>query len=129
MTALSTETQIQFVCVGCPIGCPLQLEHRGDQILEVSGNECNRGAKYAQQEFTDPRRALSTTVAISDALWARLPVKTTGAVPKDRVMEAARLIHGIKATAPVAIGDILLEDLLGEADNHVIATRSMAFLD
>ena len=35
------------------------------------------GAKYARQEFTDPRRSLSTTVAIAGARWARLPVKTT----------------------------------------------------
>jgi CxxC motif-containing protein len=125
---MSTESHIHFICVGCPIGCPLQLELCGDEIIEVSGNECDRGAKYAQQEFTDPRRALSTTVAISDALWARLPVRTTGVVPKDRVMEAARLIHGIQVTAPVANGEVLLENLLGEVDNHVIATRSMARL-
>jgi CxxC motif-containing protein len=107
------------------MGCPLELEHKGDQIIEVAGHDCKRGAKYAKQEFTDPRRSLSTTVAISGAVWGRLPVKTTGQVPKDRVMEAARVIHGIRCRAPIEVGKVLLEGLLGEVGLDVIATRSM----
>ncbi len=115
----------EFVCVGCPIGCPLELQHEGDQIIEIEGNDCKRGAKYAKQEFSDPRRSLSTTVAISGALWGRLPVKTTGQVPKHRVMEAARVIHQLRCRAPVEVGQVLLEGLLGEAGVDVIVTRSM----
>jgi CxxC motif-containing protein len=107
------------------MGCPLQLAHEGDEIIEVLGNDCKRGAKYAKQEFLDPRRSLSTTVAISGAVWSRLPVKTTGQVPKERVMEAARVIHEIRCRAPVEIGQVLLEGLLGEAGLDVTATRSM----
>jgi CxxC motif-containing protein len=115
----------KFVCIACPIGCPLELEHDGDHIIEVAGNDCKRGAKYARQEFSDPRRSLSTTVAISGAMWGRLPVKTTGQVPKDRVMEAAGVIHEIRCRAPVEVGQVLLEGLLGEAGLDVIATRGM----
>jgi CxxC motif-containing protein len=115
----------QFVCIGCPVGCPLQLEHRDAEILEIAGNECDRGAKYARQEFTDPRRSLSTTIAIAGARWARLPVRTTRPVPKDRAIEAARLIHAVRATAPVRLGDVLLRGLLGEEGLDVVATRSM----
>jgi CxxC motif-containing protein len=118
-----------FVCVGCPIGCPLQLEHEGKEIVEVSGNECKRGAKYARQEFTDPRRELSTTVAISGAQWRRLPVKITAPVAKDRVIEAARAIHEISVVAPVEMGQLLLEGLLGEAGVDVVATRSMVRIE
>ena len=118
-----------FVCVGCPIGCPLQLEHEGATIIEVSGNECKRGAKYARQEFTDPRRSISTTVAIHDARWRRLPVKVTAPVPKDRVMEAARAIHGVTVTAPVVMGQVLITGLLGEAGVDVVAARTMERYD
>jgi CxxC motif-containing protein len=119
----------EFVCIGCPVGCPLQLAHEGDEIIEVAGHDCRRGEKYAKQEFLDPRRSLSTTVAISGAVWARLPVKTTGQVPKDRVMEAARAIHRIHCHAPVEMGQVLMEGLLGEAGLDVIATRSMARME
>jgi CxxC motif-containing protein len=115
----------KFVCIGCPMGCPLELEHEGNEIIEVAGNDCRRGVKYARQEFSDPRRSLSTTVAISGAVWARLPVKTTGQVPRERVLEAARLIHQIRCRAPIEAGQVLLEGLLGERGVDVVATRSM----
>ena len=114
-----------FVCVGCPIGCPLQLEHRGQEIVEISGYECNRGAKYARQEFHDPRRSLSTTVAIKGARWQRLPVKTNKPVAKERLLEAAREIHSIEVQSPVRMGQVLLRGLLGEAELEVVATRSL----
>jgi CxxC motif-containing protein len=114
-----------FVCIGCPIGCPLVLTHEGREVLEVHGNECDRGAKYARQEFTDPRRALSTTVAIAGAPWPRLPVRITKPLPKDRIREAARLIHALHVEAPVERGRVLLTDLLGEPGVDVVACRGM----
>jgi CxxC motif-containing protein len=116
----------EYTCIGCPIGCPLQLVHRGRRITEISGNECDRGAKYAKQEFTDPRRELSTTVEISGARWKRLPVKVTGPVEKDRLLEAARKIHGLNVKAPVKLGKVLLKDLFGEKGIDVVACRTMA---
>lgn len=115
----------EYTCIGCPIGCPLQLVHKGTRITEISGYECDRGAKYAKQEFTDPRRELSTTVAISGARWRRLPVKVTGPVEKGRVLEAARKIHGLQVKAPVNIGEVLIKDFLGEKGIDVVACRSM----
>jgi len=115
----------RYTCLGCPIGCPLELEHDGAEIIEVRGNRCERGTKYGRQEFTDPRRALSTTVAIDGARWARLPVKVTQPIPKDRVREAARLLHGLRVAAPVRLGDVLAENFLGEAGVAVVATRTM----
>jgi CxxC motif-containing protein len=119
----------EFVCIGCPIGCPLQLTHEGTTIVEVEGHECGRGAKYARQEFVDPRRALSTTVAIRGARWIRLPVKVSRPVPKEKVLEVARLIHQLRVEAPVSVGQVLLRDLLGEPGVEVVATRSMPRLD
>ncbi len=116
----------EFVCIGCPIGCPLVLTHEGREVLEVQGNACDRGAKYARQEFTDPRRALSTTVSIRGAACARLPVKVTKPIPKDRVRDAARLIHALRVDAPVERGRVLLRDLLGEPGTDVVACRAMA---
>ncbi len=115
----------EYVCIACPIGCPLVLVHDGDEILEVEGQKCNRGAKYAKQEFTDPRRTFSTTIAISGTTQARLPVKLTAPVPKDRIMEAAEAIHKISAKAPVACGDILIENLIGVEGVNVVACWSL----
>ncbi len=114
-----------LTCIGCPIGCALVLTHEGKEIIEIEGAACNRGAKYARQEFTDPRRSMSTTVAIEGARWRRLPVKVTSPVPKDRVLEAARAIHALRVKAPVARGAVLIDDLLGEKGVQVVATRTL----
>jgi CxxC motif-containing protein len=115
----------EYVCISCPIGCPLQLVHEGDTIQEVSGNNCKRGAKYARQEFTDPRRSFSTTIPIEGALYPRLPVKLSAPIRKENVLEAARVIQGLSASAPVARGDVLLRGLLGDEDVVVVASRTM----
>lgn len=115
----------EYTCIGCPIGCPLQLVHKGSKITEVSGYECDRGAKYARQEFTDPRRELSTTVEVVGARWRRLPVKVTGLVEKGRILEAARKIHELHVKAPVKLGQVLLTDLMGEKGIDVVACRTM----
>ena len=115
----------EYTCIGCPIGCPLQLVHKGSKITEIFGNECDRGAKYAKQEFTDPRRELSTTVEIVGAHWKRLPVKVTGPVKKGRILEAARKIHTLQVKAPVKLGQVLIEDFLGNKGIDVVACRSM----
>lgn len=115
----------EYTCIGCPIGCPLQLVHKGSKITEISGHECDRGAKYAKQEFTDPRRELSTTVEIVRGRLKRLPVKVTEPVEKGRILEAARKIHNFQVKAPVKLGQVLIKDILGQKGIDVVACRSM----
>ena len=103
---MASETQ-DYVCIACPIGCPLQLVHEGDTIQEISGHNCKRGAKYARQEFSDPRRTFSTTIPIEGALYPRLPVKLSAPIRKETVLEAARLVRRLSATAPIACGQVL----------------------
>ena len=117
--------QKNFVCIGCPVGCPLQLTHEGAAILEIEGHECNRGAKYARQEFTDPRRSLSTTIAIEGAHWRRLPVKVSTQIPKDRSRQAVERIHGLRVCAPVRVGQVLLRGVLDDPEAEVVACRTM----
>lgn len=121
---MSGETK-QFTCTMCPIGCPLELEFDGEEIREVQGHQCNRGAKYAEQEFSDPRRSFSTTVAIEGGIYPRLPVKLTAPVPKARILEAAEAIHRVRVKAPVALGQVILAGLLGDPEVDVVACRPM----
>ncbi len=125
---MATETT-SYTCISCPIGCPLQLEHEVDTIREVAGNNCDRGAKYARQEFTDPRRSFSTTIPIAGALHRRLPVRLSEPVPKDRILEAAQRIHLLSAEAPIRCGEVLLRDLLSIDGIDVVACRTMLPLE
>ena len=113
-----------LICIGCPMGCPLELIIVDGEIREITGNECKRGEDYARQEYTDPRRMISTTVSCNAGLWPRLPVKTVEAVPKDKVMAVAQALHTFEIEAPVRMGEIILDDV-AETGIAVVATRSM----
>lgn len=103
-----------YLCIGCPLGCRLELdEDEAGRIVEVRGSSCRRGDRYAVQEHTDPRRLLTTTVAIDGARRNRLPVKTDGEIPRAMVVDACRALGVVRVRAPVHIGDVILEDLLG----------------
>jgi CxxC motif-containing protein len=118
------KNHMELICIGCPMGCHLQLAIEDGAIKEIEGNECKIGPKYARQEFTDPRRMLSTTVACKDGLWPRLPVKTAEAIPKAMMGEIARRLHLLTVTAPVEIGEVIVENVGGTGIN-VVATRTM----
>jgi CxxC motif-containing protein len=113
-----------LTCLGCPMGCPLQLSIENGEIREITGYECKRGEEYGRQEYTNPCRLVSTTVACSAGLWPRLPVKTVGVVPKDKVLAVARALHALKIEAPVEMGQIILDDVAGTGV-AVVATRSL----
>ncbi len=118
-------TTYAYLCIGCPLGCRLEVDEddHGD-IIEIRGSGCRKGDRYAAQEHTDPRRNVTTTVAISGGLWPRLPVKTSGEIPKDQVLAACEQLRQVRLQAPVKMGDVVLDDLLGTGC-AVIATRDM----
>ena len=113
-----------YLCIGCPLGCRLELDAVDDEILEVRGNSCRKGADFARQEHVDPRRMVTTTVGIDGARWPRLPVRTTAQVPKDRVRAVCAALASVAVPAPVERGDVLVRDVAGTGVD-VIATRSM----
>lgn len=116
-----------LTCIVCPNGCNLVIEQDDDgKILSVTGNRCKRGLTYAQQEMTDPRRTIATSVLVSGGSLPLCSVRVTIPIPKARIFEAVEAIHTLRVTAPVKIGDILMEDLLGISDCNVIATKNIA---
>ena len=119
-----TTTFTHYLCIGCPLGCRLEVEEEEGAVVEVRGFACKRGEEYAQQEHSDPRRMVTTTVRVRNGLWARLPVRTTATVPKNRVREVCQLLRRISVTAPVKRGDVIVANALG-AGADVIASRDM----
>lgn len=110
---------LQFNCTTCPSECLLTVEVKRDtdgavaEVRSVTGNNCPRGDKFAHQELTCPMRVLTTTVAVSGGDEALLPVRTAEAIPLALRAQAMALIRGLVVNAPIRMGDVVLEDLLG----------------
>ena len=114
-----------YLCIGCPLSCRLEVdEDEAGAIVEVRGFSCKRGKTYAIQEHTDPRRVVTTTVAIEGGALPRLPVRSTGAVPKGLVRDICAILRGVKVQAPIRMGDVVLDNVLGTGVD-IVATRDM----
>ena len=120
MTAAITH----YLCIGCPLGCRLEVEEEDGAIVEVRGFACKRGKEYAEREHVDPRRMVSSTVRVANGLWARLPVKTDRPVPKDQVRAVCRVLRQVSIPAPVSMGDVILANVLGTGAD-IVAARDM----
>lgn len=118
---MSTNTieTLRFNCTTCPSECLLTVEVERDadgavvEVRSVTGNSCPRGDTFAHQELTCPMRVLTTTIAVSGGDETLLPVRTAETTPLSLHAQAMDLIRGMVVDAPIRMGDIVLEDLLG----------------
>lgn len=115
----------KLTCVVCPAGCPIEVTLAEDgTIVEVTGNTCPRGKKYAETELTHPMRTLTTTVALASKAERRLPVKTDRPIPKESLLSAMEWVKRITVTAPVKRGDVICADFI-EAGTNLVACKNI----
>jgi CxxC motif-containing protein/thioredoxin reductase len=99
-----------LLCVICPLGCRLQVHAQGHELL-VKGAGCPDGRRYARDEFVQPKRAFTTTIP---TIWGRpLPVRSTGGVPKEKLLAIPPRLASLRILRPVKPGEILLPDMDG----------------
>lgn len=113
----------EMICIMCPLSCHLNVETTQDEI-RVSGNNCPRGAKYGKDEMTYPTRMVTSTVAISHAHHARLPVITSQPVPKEKINEVMQQISQVHVKAPVHIYDVLVKNI-AHSGADLLASRTL----
>ena len=105
-------------CIMCPMGCEMTVTVENGKVIDVKGNTCPRGAKYANDEVTAPKRMLTTTVRIEGGMLPLLPVVSETVLPKEKVLDCAAFLRG------VTTGDVIVKDILGLGVN-IIASRDM----
>jgi CxxC motif-containing protein len=110
----------EFICIECPKGCHLKV----DDELNVTGNTCPRGLKYAINEITCPKRVITSTVVIKSKLVSRLPVMSENELPKEKMFDVVNEIAKIRLEAPVKCRDVIIENVCDTGVN-IIATRTI----
>ena len=93
----------------------------GGEVISVTGNACKRGAVYANDECTHPRRTVTSTVRLESG--KPLAVKTSSTVPKELVFEVMAEINAARAKDGTKIGDVIIKDVCGTGVD-VIATAN-----
>jgi len=114
----------KLTCIGCPMGCQLQIIIKDGIVEKVTGNTCKRGADYGKKEVTDPTRIVTSTVRVQGGTLPVVSVKTRGDIPKSSVMDCVRCLKTVIVQAPVHIGDVILENAAGTRTD-IIATQNI----
>lgn len=114
----------ELICLNCPLGCEIVVEHDDKTIVSVSGNHCKRGAAYAEQEVFNPERMVTTTVRAEGGNLELLPVKTSRPVPKAMTFKVVAAASAVTAKAPLKRGAVVLSDVAGTGAD-LVATRGL----
>ncbi|NPA75072.1 MAG: DUF1667 domain-containing protein [Euryarchaeota archaeon] len=112
----------QYICIGCPLGCVLEVEIEGKEVLSVSGNQCPVGEKWIREEIKAPKRTLLTVLPVKNGKFDTVSVKSSKPVPKDRIPELLQILARVEVEAPVHVGDVILHNPLG-LNVDIVATR------
>lgn len=112
-----------FVCTVCPSSCRLCVTEK-DGELTVTGNTCKRGLEHGANEFRNPMRMLTSTVAVRGGTLPRLSVISTGEVPKGRLRDCLAEVYQAQVKAPITCGQVLIENICGTGVD-IVASRSM----
>ncbi len=106
----------ELTCIVCPRGCRLTI----DDNLNVTGNSCPRGAEYAKNELTNPKRMITSIMRVKNRENTVVSVKTSVAIPKGMIFEVMEEINRVGVEAPTHIGDVAIKDVLGTGADIII---------
>ena len=76
------------------------------------------------EELIAPKRVVTSTVKIKNALDKRCPVKTEKSIPKELNFKLMDELKNIELTAPVKRGDIVIKNVFNTGVN-VVVTKDM----
>jgi CxxC motif-containing protein len=113
----------RMTCIICPNGCEITIDKNGEEWV-VEGNMCPKGRDFGINEMTDPKRSICSTVRTRNKSMPRLPVRTDGEIPKDKIFDVMNEINRVIIDKPVHNGDIIIENVLKTGIN-VIAESDM----
>ena len=110
-----------MTCIVCPMGCQLQVELDGDQVVSVSGNTCPRGKQYAIDECTRPMRTITSTARTENG--EVIPVKTNRTIPKELMFECMKELNKAVVKLPARVGDVVIANVLGTGADVVVTAN------
>jgi CxxC motif-containing protein len=114
----------QLTCINCPLGCQLDVVIEDGKIVSIENYSCQRGIEYAQKEITSPKRTITSIIPVVGGDVPMVSVKTQSDIPKDKIKDCMLLLKDLKLNAPVAIGDVIIENIC-DTGVDLIATKSV----
>ncbi|MGM9873737.1 MAG: DUF1667 domain-containing protein [Bacilli bacterium] len=109
----------ELICICCPRGCKLIYD---SETHSISGNFCLKGKEYGLQEVSAPKRMVTSLMRVSNRKDTVVSIKTSTAIPKEKISEILEQLSKIKVEAPIEIGQILIKNIIN-LNVDIIATK------
>jgi CxxC motif-containing protein len=74
--------------------------------------------------MTDPRRIVTSTVRVNGGILPVVSVKTASDIPKNKIAECLVQLKDVEISAPVHIGDVVLENV-AQTGISIVATKEI----
>lgn len=114
----------EIICTVCPRGCHILVEGDGKVAQTFDGYGCKRGITYAQNEYSNPVRILTTTVKLEDKENELLPVRSSAPVPMTKLFDCMEVIKAVAVKSPVKRYDIIVKNIC-ETGVDIVATKDI----
>ena len=114
----------KITCIVCPIGCKILVRTDGKKFELLNGPKCKQGVEYSRNEALDPRRMLTSSVLVIDGEWPLVSVKSSSAIPKEKIFSVLKEIKKKKVNAPVKSGQVIIKNV-AETKVDIVATKSI----
>lgn len=112
----------EIICIACPKGCRTEVVEKEGEVIVVE-KICKQGKAYVKQEYKDPRRVLTATIAVVNSPIRRLAVRTAEAIPKKDILPGMAALSQKQVAPPIKMGDVILENI--SAGIPVIASEDL----
>lgn len=113
----------QLICIICPKGCKVTVTETNGAYT-TTGNACLRGNVYGIQEAIEPKRVLTSTVKIVDAVHQRCPVVSSAPIRKEDIFKVINILETLEVQAPILMNQVIYSNIL-QSGIDILASRTM----
>lgn len=107
----------KITCIICPRSCEIT---RDEITNEIKGYSCLRGKNYAEQEFFQPKRSITSFIRTkNNTIYS---VKTSKPIDKKLIFDLMKIIDETHPDKEFAIGDVVIKNVLG-TDVDIVITK------
>lgn len=111
-----------ITCTVCPQGCQINVIGNNGTIESITGFACNRGKRFATDEFIHPMRIFTSTMKINNFDEPLIPVRSDALVPKEKLFDCMKVVREKTVSAPIQPGQVLVANILNLGCN-IIASK------
>ncbi len=109
-------------CIVCPNGCQVKWDMEKQEYI---GNKCTRGAEFAEQERTDPKRIITTTVRVRSEIQPLVAVRTAEAVNREDMFSIIEKVRDLSVEPNISLGDTIAIIEKNEKRISIVATAEV----